>query len=251
MLSQPVDRKKHQIDFGKFYLLAIGIDKYTSLPRLKTAVSDARAVSTLLETAYGFETELLENATRADLIRALSRYREKVGPEDNLLIYFAGHGWNDEEADLGYWLPSDADADDETNWVSNAKITSILRAMDAKHVMVVSDSCYSGTLTRGISMTRAGPAHIERLSARRTCLALTSGGNEPVTDSGGGQYSVFANAFLRTLRENDAVLDATTLHAKIREPIMRDSGQTPQFGPIRSARHEDGDFLFVRTDGEY
>jgi hypothetical protein len=123
--------------------------------------------------------------------------------------------------------------------------------MDAKHVMVVSDSCYSGTLTRGISMTRAGPAHIERLSARRTRLALTSGGNEPVTDSGGGQYSVFANAFLRTLRENDAVLDATTLHAKIREPIMRDSGQTPQFGPIRSARHEDGDFLFVRTDGEY
>jgi len=120
--------------------------------------------------------------------------------------------------------------------------------MDAKHVMVVSDSCYSGTLTRGIAVTRKGPSHVERLASRRTRLALTSGGNEPVVDGGGGGHSVFANAFLRSLRENDEILDATTLHAQIREPIMRDSDQTPQFGPIRSARHEDGDFLFVRND---
>ena len=248
ILDRPVRPSSHTVDYGKYYLLAIGIDDYDALPRLKTAVSDARAVSSLLETAYGFETEILENATRADLIRALSAYREKVGPRDNLLIYYAGHGWNDEEADLGYWLPSDADPDDETNWVSNSKVTSILRAMDAKHVMVVSDSCYSGTLTRGIAITRKGPSHVERLASRRTRLALTSGGNEPVVDGGGGGHSVFANAFLRSLRENDEVLDATTLHAQIREPIMRDSDQTPQFGPIRSARHEDGDFLFVRTE---
>ena len=247
-LDLPKRPNGHDVDYGKYYLLAIGIDEYEVLPRLKTAISDARAVSGLLEAAYGFETELLENATRQDVIRALSAYREKVGPRDNLLIYYAGHGWNDEEADLGYWLPADAHPDDETNWVSNAKITSILRAMDAKHVMVVSDSCYSGTLTRGISVTRTGPSHVERLSARRTRLALTSGGNEPVVDGGGGGHPVFANAFLRTLRENEAVLDATTLHARIREPIMRDSDQTPQFGPIRSARHEDGDFLFVRKD---
>jgi len=250
VLPPPKGAKKHDVDFGKFYLLAIGIDEYETLPRLKTAVSDARAVSTLLSGAYGFETEILENATRSDVIQALTRYRERVGPRDNLLIYYAGHGWNDEEADFGYWMPSDADPDDETNWVSNAKITSILRAMEAKHVMVVSDSCYSGTLTRGIGMTRKGPAHIERLSARRTRLALTSGGNEPVVDGGGGKHSVFANAFLRSLSENEEVLDATTLHAQIRAPIMRDSDQTPQFGPIRSARHEDGDFLFVRQDEE-
>ena len=248
ILDRPAQPSSHSIDYGKYYLLAIGIDEYDTLPRLKTAVSDARAVSSLLATAYGFETEILENATRADLIRALSQYREKVGPRDNLLIYYAGHGWNDEAANLGYWLPSDADPDDETNWVSNAKITSILRAMDAKHVIVVSDSCYSGTLTRGISVTRKGPSHVERLASRRTRLALTSGGNEPVVDGGGGGHSVFANAFLRSLRENDEILDATTLHAQIREPIMRDSDQTPQFGPIRSARHEDGDFLFVRRE---
>lgn len=248
VLDLPKAGGVHSVDYGKYYLLAIGIDDYERLPRLKTAVSDARAVSGLLETAYGFETQLLLNATRQDLILALSEYREKVGPRDNLLIYYAGHGWNDEAADLGYWLPSDADPDDETNWVSNAKITSILRAMDAKHVMVVSDSCYSGTLTRGISVARKGPSHVERLAARRTRLALTSGGNEPVVDGGGGSHSVFANAFLRSLRENDGVLDATTLHVQIREPIMRDSDQTPQFGPIRSARHEDGDFLFVRGE---
>ncbi len=248
ILDRTKSGEDHDVDFGKYYLLAIGNDDYAQLPRLKTAVSDARAVSSLLGSAYGFETQLLENATRQDVIRALAEYRDKVGPRDNLLIYYAGHGWNDEDAGLGYWLPVDADPDDETNWVSNSKVTSILRAMDAKHVMVVSDSCYSGTLTRGIAVTRKGPSHVERLASRRTRLALTSGGNEPVVDGGGGGHSVFANAFLRSLRENEEVLDATSLHAQIREPIMRDSDQTPQFGPIRSARHEDGDFLFVRLD---
>ena len=236
------------LDFGRYYLLAIGIDDYQSLPRLKTAVTDAQAVARLLGDAYGFETKLLLNATRGDLIQAFSEYRDKLGPRDNLLIYYAGHGWNDEEAGLGYWLPVDASADDETNWVSNSKITSILRAMKAKHVMVVSDSCYSGTLTRGIQITRTGPGHLERLAERRTRLALASGGNEPVEDGGGGEHSVFANAFLRALRENEGVLDATKLHAQIRMPVMRDSDQTPQFGAIRRARHEDGDFLFVRAD---
>ena len=235
------------VDFGRYYLLAIGIDAYEHLPRLKTAVGDARAVAAILSESYGFESRLLLNATRADLIQAFSEYREKLGPNDNLLIYYAGHGWNDEEAGLGYWLPVNASQDDETEWVSNAKITSILRAMRAKHVMVVSDSCYSGTLTRGIQIQRKEPGYVERLAARRTRLALASGGNEPVADGGGGSHSVFARAFLRALEENDGVLDATSLHGKIRTPVLRDSDQTPQFGPIRSARHEDGDFLFVRT----
>lgn len=239
---------KMGISFGRYYLLAIGIDDYESLPVLKTAIADARAVARLLSSAYGFETELLLNATRADMIKAFSRYRDKVGPRDNLLIYYAGHGWNDEEAGIGYWLPVDASSDDETNWVSNSKITSILRAMQAKHVMVVSDSCYSGTLTRGIQVTRTGPGYLKRLAERRTRIALASGGNEPVADGGGGEHSVFANAFLLALEDNQSILDATKLHALIRVPVMRDSEQIPQFGPIRRARHEDGDFLFVRTD---
>jgi hypothetical protein len=235
------------VDFGRYHLLAIGIDAYEHLPRLKTAVGDARAVAQILVENYGFQSRLLINATRADLIQAFSEYREKLGPADNLLIYYAGHGWNDEEAGLGYWLPVDASTDDETNWVSNAKITSILRAMKAKHVMIVSDSCYSGTLTRGIQIQRKDPGYLERLASRRTRLALASGGNEPVDDGGGGGHSVFAGALLRALSENEGVLDATTLYAQIRAPVARDSDQTPQFGPIRRARHEEGDFLFVRT----
>ena len=235
------------IVFGNYYLLAIGIDDYQHLPHLRTAVADARAVAVLLGERYGFQTRLLLNATRADLIQAFSEYREKLGPEDNLLVYYAGHGWNDEQAGLGYWLPVDAAPNDETQWVSNAKITSFLRAMVAKHVMIVSDSCYSGTLTRGIEIRRREPGYLERLSARRARLVLASGGNEPVADDGGGGHSVFANAFLQALEDNQGVLDATSLHSQIRIPVLRESEQTPQFGPIRRARHEDGDFLFVRV----
>jgi uncharacterized caspase-like protein len=78
----------------------------------------------------------------------LGHLREELLATDNLLIYYAGHGWNDEPAQEGYWLPIDADLRDPTQWISNSTVTAMVRAMPAKHVLVVSDSCYAGTLTR-------------------------------------------------------------------------------------------------------
>ena len=72
--------------------------------------------------------------------------------KDNLLIYYAGHGWLAEEADQGYWLPTNASKDQRYHWVSNATITDSLKAIKSKHVMVVADSCYSGRLVRSLNI---------------------------------------------------------------------------------------------------
>ncbi len=87
-------------------------------------------------------------------------------------------------------LPVDADRDVQTNWISNSDVTATLRAIRAKHIMVVADSCYAGTLVRSagvrLKTTEARAAWIERMAAKRSRTALVSGGLEPVADSGGG-----------------------------------------------------------------
>ncbi|MDP7215749.1 MAG: caspase family protein, partial [Rhodospirillales bacterium] len=239
------------LDFGRYFALVIGNDDYRSLPRLKTAVADAKAVAGVLERGYGFETSVLIDATRAGILDALDGLRRRLREDDNLLIYYAGHGWLDRDANRGYWQPVDADEDRRANWLSNADITDTLKAVQARHVMVVADSCYSGTLTRsgkrGVSVTARAPGYAARLARLRSRTVLSSGGLEPVADSGGGGHSVFAKALLDVLRGNTVLIDGTDLFAKVRQQVRLNAEQTPQYQNIRMAGHEvGGDFLFVR-----
>lgn len=233
------------IDVGRFYALVIGNNGYSNLPRLRTPVPDAAVVSSVLELDYGFDVQLLTDATRGQIVSALNSYRSRLTANDNLLVYYAGHGWFDGDAERGYWLPVDARDDDPSNWLSNVTITDLVRALPAKHVMVVADSCYSGTLTRGINMRPAGNNYLAGIARKRARTVLTSGGLEPVED-GSGKHSVFAGAFIEALRTNPTVMDGQTLFGAIRRPVMLDSDQTPEYGDIRRAGHDGGDFLFIR-----
>jgi hypothetical protein len=235
------------LDFGRYHAVVIGNNAYKKLPKLKTAVADARAVAAMLEQDYGFAVSLLIDATEETVIGELSKMRRMLTPQDNLLIYYAGHGWYDEDADRGYWLPVDAVADNQSNWISNADITDMLKAMKAKHVLVVADSCFSGTLTRGLAIVTKSPGYIENIVKRRARTALTSGGTEPVLDAGGGEHSVFAKAFLETLRANAAVIDGEAVYNRVFEQVRLNAEQEPKYDNIRLAGHDGGDFLFVRT----
>jgi hypothetical protein len=238
---------KPAIEFGRYHALVIGNDTYRAFRDLRSAVNDARAVGALLESDYGFEVKVLTNATRSEIYSNLTDFRRKIGTKDNFLIYYAGHGWLDKEVDEGYWLPIDAQEEDASNWISSNEITAEIIRSKAKHVMVVADSCFSGTLTRGLTIKSRTPDYIKLMAKKKARTALTSGGLEPVMDSGGGSnHSVFAQAFLKILRENDTVLDGHQLFTVIRKKVMVGSEQTPEYGDIRKAGHDGGDFLFVR-----
>ena len=241
------------LHFGNYHALVIGNNDYGDLPKLKTAVNDAKSVAALLESDYAFNVQLLLNATRNEIIRALAKLRGDLGPNDNLLIYYAGHGVLDEYANQGYWLPVDAEKDSPGNWISNGDITDATRAMRAKHVLVVADSCYSGTLVRAAAVTiensQERDAWLKRMINKRSRTALVSGGLEPVIDSGGGgKHSVFAKAFLDALTENRDVLDGQAMFAAVKRPVALESDQTPQYSDIRRSGHDGGDFLLVRRN---
>ncbi|MEI8246007.1 MAG: caspase family protein [Lentisphaerota bacterium] len=235
------------IDFGKYHAIIIGIDQYRDLPALRTAVSDAQSIAEMLNKDYGFKVNLVLNPTRSQILDELARARQTLTENDNLLIYYAGHGWLDNGADQGYWMPADASRNSKANWISNTDVTSEILGMSSKHVMVVADSCYSGKLTRGFQIKELTPDYMTRMARKKARVVLSSGGLEPVADNGGkGKHSVFATAFMGALLENNGALDGTSLFTKIRHPVMVNSDQTPEYSDIHKAGHDGGDFIFVR-----
>ena len=238
---------------GRYYALVVGNNNYTALSKLTTAEADARALERLLRESYGFETRLLLNATRAQIVSALSAYRRALKEDASLLIYYAGHGYNDKETDKAYWLPVDAEYDDQANWIIADEITTSIKGVAARHVLVISDSCYSGTLTRGLSGTLPRPTEreqfVQKMAAGHSRTLIASGGNEPVADTGGGDHSVFAAALLRGLREMDKgqFTAAELYNSYVLEAVAGQAQQTPVYALLQNSGHEAGDFVFARV----
>ena len=245
-------------EFGHYHAIVIGINNYKKLPALKTPVSDATEVARVLKDEYGFDVVTLLDADRYSILSALNQFRQSLTDKDNLLIYYAGHGELDRVNQRGNWLPVDAELDSTANWISNVQITDILNAMAARQILIVADSCYSGTLTRSVTTAiTSTQANTERVKwykvmmSKPSRVALTSGGLEPVADSGAGTHSMFANLFLQALHGNANVLAAQEVYSKI-QPAIATAGdnthtkQVPEYAPIKMAGHEAGDFLFVR-----
>jgi hypothetical protein len=243
--------------FGRYHALIIGNNAYRHLQALETAVHDARTVDEILRSRYGFKTTLLVNADRYQLLSALNKLREQLNEGDNLLIYYAGHGELDRTNNRGYWLPVDAETNSSANWISSIQITDVLNAMTAKQILLVADSCYSGVLTRAaIARLDAGMSDEERLrwlkamATKRARVVLTSGGVQPVLDGGGGDHSVFAQAFIAALEENRGILESQRLAQAVTQRVAVTAAaasidQVPVYAPIRFAGHEAGDFFFV------
>jgi len=237
---------KLKVNFGNYHALVIGNNEYQNFPKLKTAVNDSKAIAKLLHEEYRFQTTLLTNATRGQILRALNDLRKTLDKNDNLMIYYAGHGWLDKAADEGYWLPVDATLDDPVNWIANSSITAAITAITAKHVMVIADSCYSGKLMRGVKVREKDIDVLEKLANKRTRVVMSSGGLEPVTDAGIGEHSIFAAALITALKENKGIIDGTQLFGQVRQPVMANADQTPEYADIHKAGHDGGDFIFVR-----
>lgn len=249
LFASAAPQAAEDIDFGQYYALIVGNNEYRHLQPLKNARRDAEVLSDVLKNQYGFQVTQLLDAEREDIITALDKFRLTLEEGDNFLLYYAGHGWEDEGADEGYWLPVDAAENKTVNWISVATITTKLRALAAKHILVVSDSCYSGKLTRGVKPILDNKLnYIRKMASKKARTVMTSGGLEPVLDAGGKWgLSIFATAFMEALAERDeSVIDTSTLFPEIRRKVMTAANQTPEYADIRKAGHDGGDFLFVR-----
>ena len=254
-----VNRVAKSIDFGKYYALIIGNNEYRNYPPLDTAINDAKTVESVLKSKYGFDTRLITNADRYTILSALNEVKAKMNENDNLLIYYAGHGERDPATLQGYWLPVDAEQENTANWIPNSAISDLLNTMKARHILVVADSCYSGSMTRSSVArlnTELDDAQLKKwlkvMAKTNSRTVLTSGGVQPVLDSGGGKHSIFAKAFLNELENGDKVLDAYKIYLNVAGKVSSDAeavgfDQTPTYAPIQHTGHSGGEFIFVSS----
>ncbi|PIB36341.1 hypothetical protein BFP72_13520 [Reichenbachiella sp. 5M10] len=232
---------------GLYYALIIGIQDYDDpdITDLDNPVQDATALYKMLTEQYTFEKEnvtLLENPTRDQIYDNMDALSAKVTTEDNLLIFYAGHGHWDEEAQNGYWLPRDAEDGKKRDWMRNSAVTEYIREINSKHTLLITDACFGGSIFKTRKAFKDASMGINKLYEIPSRKAMTSGTLTEVPDK-----SVFMKYLLKNLETNDEKYVASEqLFYRIKPAVLNNSPNTPQFGEIRNTGDEGGDFIFQR-----
>jgi len=237
---------------GKYHALIIAINIYqdSRIPELETPVHDALRLANTLEERYGFRIDYLLNtdAVYDNVVNALRRLVAETEPEDSVLIYFAGHGDLDPLFESSRWLPVDAELNNPRTYIDDTLVKKAIAAMKAKHVLVVSDSCYAGSLfrERDSALPTIDETFYRDLYSRKSRWGLTSGDITPVTDEGKNAHSVFADHLIESLENNDQpLLTVTELFDRIDPVIRKKTEQTPRCGPMQDTGDQGGQFVFI------
>ncbi|MEM9931267.1 MAG: caspase family protein, partial [Bacteroidota bacterium] len=239
---------------GTSWFLGIGIDAYTEFSPLNNAVRDVEAISELLISDYDLEREhcvLVKNetATRSGILRAMRNLREKVKHADKLIIYYSGHGHLNKYKE-GFWIPVSVAPEEEEDFVSNARLRDFIKTIPARHVLVISDACFSGALfVRGAHRAEVAESDLETIPSR---WAICSGRHdEQVADGPKGQHSPFAQSILNELKRNKSdVLRVASLADRVVEVTRANYEQLPEGSPLQGVGHQGGQYVFRRRSSE-
>lgn len=231
---------------SNYHALIIGVQDYNdpAIRDLDEPIGDAQKVYDVLVNFYTFEPEnitFLKNPTKADIIGTLHKMRSTISENDNLLIFYAGHGYWDADMNNGYWLPSDANQDNPVNWLPNTDLTNYLSVIKSRHTLLITDACFSGGIfkTRNAFNENRAMEQLYKLPSRK---AITSGSLNVVPDK-----SVFLLYLTKRLTENqEQYITAEQLFSGIRMAVINNSPNIPQYGTIQNVGDEGGDFIFIK-----
>lgn len=226
-------------------------------PPLKTAVTDAQAIANILKTHYNFQDiTVLENASRSEILHAINGLTKRVNNNDSVLLYYAGHGYLDMDTNKGYWIPVDAKGNDHTTYLRNSTIRDELNTIAdrAKHTLLISDSCFSGSLLRGVTR---GPVpsvdqdrYYQNVASKKSVQIITAGGVEFVDDNyADSGHSPFTYFLLNELSNNNKpVITASEISSNVEQAVSNNSSQNPESGVLQGAGDELGEFIFLKLD---
>lgn len=240
----------------RYYALIFATNQYEHWGDLVNPVPDAQAIARTLHTIYGFETDLVINPSKEQILLKIKEYLlKKYQPEDELFIFFAGHGQYDELFGEGYLVTADSRADDETksSYLSYSSLRTYINNIPCRHILLMMDVCFGGTFDpaiakttqqRGINEwdTEERETFISQKLAVMTRKYITSGGKEYVSDGTPGKHSPFVRRFLEALRSmggDDRILTIAELMTYLE--VINPQARLGEFGD-----NEPGsDFLFI------
>ncbi len=244
---------------GKYVALIIGINNYSGYwPQLKNAVNDANGMADVLKKSYMFNdiyTLTNEEATRKNILDKLDWLSKHLTKDDNLLIFYSGHGQYNKILNKGFWVPSDANSNSVADCISNSDLKTFIGGIPSKHTLLITDACFAGDIFRGApaESIQFDPNNMERyykeVYNKQSRDALTSGGLEEVMDGGKDNHSIFTYYLIKSLMDNQQkYMDATQLYNDFKIAVANNSDQTPILQALRDTNDEGGQFIFIRKD---
>ncbi|MBS1198535.1 MAG: filamentous hemagglutinin family outer membrane protein [Proteobacteria bacterium] len=239
------------VSAGKKLALLIGNNEYVQpIPPLETPIHDINKIAELLKQRFGYEVKTVSNAGKVAIANALNQLAKEVRSTDSVLVLYAGHGYLMEDTNMGFWIPVDASVKTAANWISNTDIARFLQAIPARQMILISDSCFSGTLTREQQLKSGGKLSRDEILKRRSVLVMSSGGDEPVSDEGKDGHSIFAWSLINALKkvEGDAV--GYDLFRTVRDQVKAEYPQEPAYGAVLSAGHKEGGDYLLEAAGQ-
>jgi hypothetical protein len=239
---------------GRAWALVVGINRYQRAERLNYAVADARAVADALPGLGFSEVRLLTDAeaTKAEIERVMYEdLKEKMGPDDRLFVFFAGHGITvrlPRGGEEGYLVPVDGDPDrPELTALAMDEVRKMGRRVPAKHIFFAIDACFSGFAATREAVLETPDADLLSALEEPVVQVMTAGrkGQKAVETGGHGLFTRRLLDALRGLADRDGrgFVTASQLAAWLTPRVTRDSGgrQHPQY----SALDGEGDFVFI------
>jgi hypothetical protein len=247
VLCESFSLATQMLNAGKYYALLIAVEQYEDpkISDLDHSIDDATALHDVLIRYYSFDKErvkMLINPRFEDMVIELDRLNNLVTGQDNLLIFYAGHGIWSEQSKVGYWLPSDARESNTANWFRNSTLRDYIGSISSKHTLLIADACFSGSIFKSRSAFANAPAAIEKVYELPSRKAMTSGSLSEVPDK-----SVFLEYLIKRLSDNDkAYLTSEELFYSMKSAIINNGPTIPQYGEILNTGDEGGDFVFIR-----
>jgi hypothetical protein len=232
---------------GRYFALLIGVEEYSdpNINNLDKPIDDALTLYNTLTTNYTFDEEnviLLKNPTRGEIIVALDQLAGRVTENDNLVIFYAGHGYWDEDKELGYWLPADATKSNTANWLRNSTIRDYVGAIKSRHTLLIADACFSGGIFKTRSAFGNTSMAVKKLYSLPSRKAMTSGTLKEVPDK--SAFLEYLNK--RLTQNNEKYLTSEKLFMEFRTAVLNNSSTIPQYGTIHESGDEGGEFVFIK-----
>jgi len=230
-------------------------DKYDYWNDLVNPVNDANTIAKQLKELYGFQVEVVENATQEEVFNKIADYAQKTyKPQDQLMVFFAGHGYFDDTFGEGYVVAKNSLENDraKTTFISHSRLRSIINNIPCEHILLTMDVCFGGTFDPVIASERSLNASmidndsefLARKLSYKTRKYLTSGGKTYVSDGVAGKHSPFAQKILQALKDgggSDRILTLSEIKPYIEKLVPEP--RTGSFGDDNIA----SDFLFVES----
>ena len=242
--------------FGTYHaiIFAVGEQQASSgLPSLRFPIKEADSLRAVITREYTFDpknVQVVKNPTREAILDSLEAVARRLGPEDNLLVVYSGHGGFDEAGREGYWLAADAANARKSTWIPNESIRTWLRTLKARSVLLITDACFSGSLNRSNDDRVVLPADNQRaiagalMYARRSSRQAMTAGTAKETVP---QVSIFSMEIIAALKARRApVFMAQQLAGEINPRVASVAHTTPTFSAVPGIESDQGDFVFVR-----